>query len=148
MFSVWGPVLKCMYLGGFNEAVTANAVNNSSLVFSIQEQVEIRFIFFRRPWKCEGGDVLLAQKPNLPKLRQTTCKWHTHGQHGVDRDFYEAVGAKFALWPTPKWLWENRADGKGYNSGNFKTFTVRQWMDELEVQKNYVSGLDGTVQID
>ena len=71
-----------------------------------------------------------------------------HGQKGVEKDFYEAIQADYALWPTPKWLWENREEGKGYNSGDFKTITVREWMQELGIKRSYVSGLEGTIQID
>jgi hypothetical protein len=71
-----------------------------------------------------------------------------HGQAGVNRSFYEAVDAHFALWPTPKWLWNNQLAGKDVNSGTWKTLEVRQWMVELGIKKSYVSGLDGTIQID
>ncbi len=132
-------------LGAFNETLTHNAVNNSSLVFRVESCSKT--VLFLGDLGVRGGQYLL-KNTELDRLKADYVQMAHHGQHGVDKKFYQAVGAKYALWPTPKWLWENRADGKGYNSGNFKTFEVRAWMRELGIQKNYVSGLEGTVQID
>ena len=67
-----------------------------------------------------------------------------HGQHGVDREVYQAVHARAALWPTPQWLYElpDPAMKKTY-----ATLQVRQWMKELGVQKNYVMK-DGLVELE
>lgn len=51
-----------------------------------------------------------------------------HGQGGPDRDFYEVVRPKIALYTAPDWLWTNR-DG----TGPFKTLETRQWMRDLGV---------------
>ena len=140
-----GAGVEMRVLGAFNEAITSNAVNNSSLVFSVRS--DSKSVLFLGDLGIAGGDLLLSNT-NPEEIKADYVQMAHHGQHGVDRAFYEAVDAKYALWPTPKWLWENRADGKGYNSGNFKTFVVRQWMEELGIKRNYVSGLEGTVQID
>ena len=132
-------------LGGFNENITQNSVNNSSLVFRVESKSKT--ILFLGDLGIKGGKVLL-NKIDAKFVKADYVQMAHHGQQGVDKDFYKAVDADYALWPIPKWLWENRADGKGYNTGNFKTFEVRVWMDELGIKTNYVSGLDGTVQID
>ncbi|MFH6603066.1 ComEC/Rec2 family competence protein [Maribacter algicola] len=140
-----GKGVQLRVIGAFNESVVQNAVNNSSMVFRVESKS--KSVLFLGDLGIAGGRTLLANvDPDLVKADYVQMAHH--GQHGVDRDFYKAVSAKYALWPTPKWLWENRADGQGYNTGNFKTFEVRVWMDELGIKKNYVSGLDGTVQID
>ena len=62
---------------------------------------------------------------------------------GVDIDFYRAVQPRFCLWPTPDWLYDNDS-GIGKGSGPWATLTVRQWMDELNVEGHFISayGLD------
>ena len=51
-----------------------------------------------------------------------------HGQGGPNRDFYEIILPKIALYTAPDWLWTNR-DG----TGPFKTLETRRWMQELGV---------------
>ncbi|MGB5554802.1 MAG: MBL fold metallo-hydrolase [Flavobacteriaceae bacterium] len=140
-----GAGVEMKALSGLNESIISNAVNNSSLVFSIRSLS--KSVLFLGDLGSLGGKTLL-EKTDPAQLKTTYVQMAHHGQAGVDREIYEAVKAEYALWPTPKWLWENRADGKAYNSGNFKTFVVREWMEELGIKKNYVSGLDSTVQID
>jgi hypothetical protein len=47
------------------------------------------------------------------------------------------VNPKYCLWPTPKWLWDND-QGNGKNTGPWKTLEVRSWMENLNVEKNYI----------
>lgn len=128
-----------------NLEIVQNAINNSSLVFKISSKS--KSILFLGDMGRQGGQKIL-ESSNVEKLKSDYVQMAHHGQHGVEKEFYEAVEADYALWPAPIWLWENRADGKGYNTGNFKTFVVREWMQELGIRKNYVSGRDGTIQID
>jgi len=137
--------VRMSVLNAFNENITQNAVNNSSLVFTLESAS--KKILFLGDLGVKGGSDLLARTDSLV-LKSNYVQMAHHGQQGVDKAFYKAVEAEYALWPTPKWLWENRADGQGYNTGNFMTFEVRAWMDELGIKTNYVSGLDGTIQID
>lgn len=142
---VLGEGVKMKVLSAGNFEITDNAINNSSLVFKIKSKS--KSVLFLGDMGRNGGDKIL-QTTAPEDLKADYVQMSHHGQHGVEKEFYEAIQAKYALWPTPGWLWENRADGKGYNTGNFKTLVVRRWMDELGVLKNYVSGLEGTVQID
>lgn len=128
-----------------NPDIVQNAINNSSLVFKISSKS--KSILFLGDMGRQGGHKILESSAR-EKLKADYVQMAHHGQHGVEKEFYSAVEADYALWPTPIWLWENRADGKGFNTGNFKTFVVREWMQELGIRKNYVSGRDGTVQID
>ena len=76
--------------------------------------------------------------PYAKRLASDYVQMAHHGQNGVDKDFYKAVAAKYALWPTPRWLWDVDS-GKGKGSGPWKTLEVRAWMKELGIEKNYVS---------
>ncbi|NHF59080.1 MBL fold metallo-hydrolase [Flavobacteriaceae bacterium TP-CH-4] len=125
--------------------ITWNAINNSSLVFKISSKSK-SILFLGDMGPLGGKKIMEITAPE--KLRADYVQMAHHGQEGVDKEFYRLVGAKYALWPTPEWLWNNRADQKGYDTGNHKTLSVRRWMEELRINKNYVSGLEGTVQID
>ena len=37
--------------------------------------------------------------------------------------------------------------GDGFNTGPYGTITTRRWMEDLSVKGNYVSGVDGLVEI-
>jgi beta-lactamase superfamily II metal-dependent hydrolase len=137
--------VQMQVFGGLNERIVTNAINNSSMVFKIT--AKSKSVLFLGDLGLEGGGVILNLF-SADQLKADYVQMAHHGQNGVDKAFYQAVGAKYALWPTPEWLWENRAEGKEFNSGIYKTLTVRRWMDELKIKRNYVSGLEGTVQID
>jgi len=138
-----GVLLKI--LGDKNPNILTNLVNNSSLVFQIKSKSKT--VLFTGDLGEEGGNDLL-HNISWEDLKSTHVQMAHHGQAGVTKEFYSKVQAKVALWPTPKWLWENNLKAKGYNSGEWKTITVRNWMNDLEVEKNLVSGLEGTIQID
>lgn len=140
-----GDGVQLKVLGVRNEEIQVNAVNNSSLVFRVSSHS--KSVLFLGDLGVEGGNKIL-QGNNIGELRSDYVQMAHHGQEGVDRSFYEVVRADYALWPTPKWLWENRAEGKEVNTGNYKIMQVQQWMRELGIERNYVSGLDGTIQID
>ncbi len=138
-----GVTMKVLSAGNFE--ITENAINNSSLVFKISSKS--KSILFLGDMGIRGGETILLNS-KAEDLKADYVQMAHHGQSGVEKDFYNAVQANYALWPTPEWLWENRADGKGNNTGSFKTLLVREWMQELGISKSYVSGLEGTVQID
>jgi len=140
-----GDGVRMEILSAGNSEIVQNAINNSSLVFRISSKS--KSILFLGDMGIEGGQKIL-QSPAVEKLKAEYVQMSHHGQQGVDKEFYDAVQADYALWPTPNWLWENRADGKGRNTGDYKTLIVREWMEDLGITKNYVSGLEGTVQID
>lgn len=142
---VLGDGIQMDVISAGNQEIVQNAINNSSLVFKITSNS--KSVLFLGDMGSQGGQVIL-ESANVEKLRADYVQMAHHGQNGVEKEFYQAIQADYALWPAPIWLWENRADGKGYNTGNFKTFLVREWMQELGIRKNYVSGRDGTIQID
>jgi beta-lactamase superfamily II metal-dependent hydrolase len=138
-----GVVMKV--LGVRNPGIVANLVNNSSLVFQIASKSKT--VLFTGDLGVEGGDKVLINN-DLSTLRSTHVQMAHHGQDGVSKDFYAAVNAEIALWPTPRWLWENDLDAKGFNTGPWKTLIVKNWMNDLNIAQNIVAGLEGTSQID
>jgi beta-lactamase superfamily II metal-dependent hydrolase len=99
-------------------------------------------ILFLGDLEEEGGKRLLASKL-ADRLRSEYVQMAHHGNWGVGREFYAAVKAKYALWPTPGWLWDVPAD----HPRRFTTPKYRQWMRELGVEKNYVMK-DGLIRLD
>ena len=140
-----GTGVKMEVLSTLMPEITTNAINNSSLVLKISSKS--KSILFLGDQGLLGGNRIL-QTTTPKSLQADYVQMAHHGQGGVDKEFYQQIGAKYALWPTPEWLWNNRADKKGYDTGKHKTLVVRRWMDELGIEKNYVSGMDRTVQID
>ena len=69
-----------------------------------------------------------------------------HGQQGVTKEFYAVASPTVCLWPTPDWLWDNNAGGRGKNTGPWKTLETRAWMEEMGIDKHYVSK-DGLIKM-
>ncbi len=120
-------------LGIRNPEITANAINNSSVVMRVGD--EDRSVLFPADLGVEGGRKLLAG-PYRERLQADCVQMAHHGQNGVEQDFYAAVGANVCIWPTPQWLWDND-NGGGAGSGSWKTLEVRAWMDALGVRQHY-----------
>ena len=140
-----GNGVELEILGNKNENILVNLVNNSSLVFKIKS--ESKSVLFLGDLGVEGGQEILEN--TAPKLLKADyVQMAHHGQDGVAKNFYAMVNPQYALWPTPSWLWENNMEARGYNSGDWKTLIVMNWIDDLQIEKNYVSGLEGNVQID
>jgi glyoxylase-like metal-dependent hydrolase (beta-lactamase superfamily II) len=138
-----GVIMKVLHIK--NEAITFDAVNNSSMAFSVKSNNKT--VLFLGDLGVEGGQELEANfEPT--EINADYVQMAHHGQAGVDENFYLLVNPTYSFWPTPKWVWNNDPDGKGINSGTLKTFEVRQWMQDLKIKKEVVSGLDGTVEID
>ncbi|MBN2291209.1 MAG: MBL fold metallo-hydrolase [Pirellulales bacterium] len=130
-------------LGVKNPEITPNAINNSSMVMHVSGRD--KSVLFIGDLGAEGGRKLM-KTPYAKRLPSDYVQMAHHGQNGVDKDFYKAVDAKYALWPTPRWLWDVDS-GKGKGSGPWKTLEVRAWMKELGIEKNYVSA-NGLYRID
>lgn len=139
-----GEGVELRVLGSKNEEIVLNAINNSSLVFKIQSKT--KSIIFFGDLGIEGGNKLL-QNTKILDLKADYVQMAHHGQAGVGKNIYQAVQARYALWPTPTWLWENHYEEGGLIRKEWGTLIVREWMYELNVEKNIVSGF-GSVQID
>jgi len=131
MFDVDGVTVEV--LNDYDLSETGNACNNSSICFSVKAGG--RSILVTGDIGVKAGERLMRTIPE--KLRHDVVFMSHHGQHGASKEFYAAVGAKVALWPTPKWLWENDS-GTGPGSGRYVTNYVKCWMQELGVVKHHV----------
>lgn len=114
-------------------AFTEDAHNNSSAV--IRLTLAGQTVLFLADLGVKGGEKLLAMYGEA--LRSDFVQMAHHGQNGVEKDVYAAIAPKACLWCTPQWLWDNDA-GLGYNTHQWKTIFVQEWMKELGVQHHYV----------
>jgi beta-lactamase superfamily II metal-dependent hydrolase len=130
-------------LGVKNPEITPNYVNNSSIVFRVSDAH--KFVLFTGDLGVEGGQKLMKSK-YVARIASDYVQMAHHGQAGVDINFYFAVRPRYCLWPTPSWLWDNDS-GKGKGSGPWLTLSVRDWMEQMNVEKHFVSA-DGLSRID
>ncbi len=130
-------------LGVKNPEITPNYINNSSIVFRVSD--DHKSVLFTGDLGVEGGRKLMKSRYVDRRVSDYVQMAH-HGQAGVDINFYFAVRPRYCLWPTPAWLWDNDS-GKGKGSGPWLTLSVRDWMEQMNVEKHYVSA-DGLSQID
>ena len=115
--------------------IESNSINNSSVVFRLDFDNGTRVLFLGDMGPA-AGERLKADVP-ATDLKADIVQMAHHGQYGVNKDVYEIIAPKVAMWNAPEWLWDNDG-GSGYNTGNYKTLEVRSWMDEIGAKTNYV----------
>lgn len=126
VLDIGGVKIEC--LGRDNPEIHENIMNNQSLVLRISDGAFS--IIFLADLGIEGGDKLVSFTGD--ELKSTAVQMAHHGQNGVSKAVYEKIGAKYAFWPTPKWLWENTPYlGGEPGEGHFQTPEVIGWMKEL-----------------
>ena len=112
--------------------ITGNPINNASVVYNVS--IGNKKMLVTGDLGIEGGNRLLELCPD--KLKADIVVLAHHGQNGVNKAFYEAVHPSIAIWPTPRWLWEND-NGGGPGSGPWRTNYVKCWMQDLGVKRQY-----------
>lgn len=126
--------LKIEILKICSPEITENAGNEQSMVlkFSTNETS----ILFLGDIGTVGSNWLIENQKD--KLKSDIVQMSHHGQNGASEELYKIIMPEICLWPTPEWLWNND-NGGGYNSGNWETLETRNWMENLNVGKHYVS---------
>lgn len=103
-------------------------INNQSIVLKISDG-DFKLLILG-DLAVEGGEKLLRNHRN--DIQCDAVQMAHHGQKGVDKTVYEAIGATYAFWPTPTWLWENRwPTSTEPDLKDLKTFEVRKWAEDL-----------------
>ena len=128
-------------LGIKNPEITENPGNEQSMVFTINTK-KTKLLILGDAGVKSSEKLLNTQKE---ELKSDIVQMAHHGQQGVTKELYKAVNPGICLWPTPKWLWNNDI-GQGVNSGPWKTFETREWMQELNIKKHYIAK-DGDITI-
>lgn len=133
--------LNIEILGIRNPEIKENTGNNQSMVFKIW--VNNKSILFLGDTGEESSKKLIESNGN--KLKSDIVQMAHHGQAGATEEVYKLVDPKICFWPTPDWLWNNDS-GTGEDSGPWKTKEVRQWMQQIGVDKHYTAK-DGDITI-
>lgn len=120
-------------LGISNPEIISNAINNSSCVFRVTETFPDGTCFkimILGDLGIEGSNKLLGLY-RQEELKADMVQMAHHGQNGATRQLYETVAPRYALWPTPDWLFTNTVKPSEPGKGPWKTLEVRSWMEEL-----------------
>ena len=125
-----------------NPEITANYINNQSVVYKISTK-DSSALFLGDLGEA-GGEKLLHLNGN--KIDSDIVQAAHHGQKGVAQDVYQTISPQICLWPTPAWLWNNQPPNAAYNSGPWTIMETRKWMDCLNARN--VVGKDGYAKIE
>ena len=110
------------------EIIYSDNGNDSSMVFKFTAtDVEKSMIFLGDAYTYASKELL--EEPQ--KLESYAVQMSHHGQNGVTKEVYDAINPKICFFNAPEWLYNND-NGNGYNSGNWKSITVREWMEEKQ----------------
>ena len=134
--------IKAEILGIKNPEITENAGNEQSMVIKF-DTGKTSFLVLGDTGTQSSEKLIKTQKE---KLKSDIVQVAHHGQAGATEELYKIINPQICLWPTPTWLWNNDA-GSGENTGEWKTFETRKWLENLNVEKNYI-GKDGNQVIE
>ena len=109
--------VKIDVLQTWDPADGTSNLNDTSIVlrFTIGEQT----VLFLNDLGNIGGRRLLATYGDA--LKSDIVQMAHHGQGGVNKDVYKAIGANVHLWPTPIWVWNNA-------NKTYQIDEVREWL--------------------
>ena len=93
-------------------------VNGSSLV--IKMRVDGQSVMFLGDLDKTSGKFFL-EETDKDVLKADIVKMAHHGNWAVEKDVYDAIGAKVHLFPTPLWVWNK-------NNASFDIDKVREWV--------------------
>ncbi len=133
--------IKVEVLGVKNPEITENAGNEQSMVVKFQLG-ETSLLILGDTGEKSSEKLLMTQRE---KLKSDIVQVSHHGQAGATKELYEQIRPTTCLWPTPDYLWNND-NGTGENTGTWKTFETRGWMEELEVKEHLIEK-DGDITI-
>lgn len=105
-------------------------INDTSMVFRVT--LEGQTVLFLGDSNISQGNRLLEKYG--ARLKCTAVQMSHHGQNGTSREVYENAAPEVCLWPTPIWVYENKA-------GIYQTTEVRRWMTEMGIKHHFVAGL-------
>ena len=133
--------LNVEILGIRNPEITENAGNEQSMVIKFDTGNTTLLIL---------GDTGINSSKKLlenqkERLKSDIVQISHHGQKGATEQLYKTINPEICLWPTTQWLWNNDV-GSGENTGPWKTFETREWINKLNVKKNYIAK-DGDITI-
>lgn len=133
--------IKAEILGIRNPEITENAGNEQSMV--VKFYIDKKSLLILGDTGTNSSKKLLETQKE--KLKSDIVQMAHHGQKGATQELYEVINPKICMWPTPGWLWNNDA-GEGIDTGPWETMETRRWIENLNVEKNYVA-IEGDIKI-
>ena len=141
------------FLYSYHEGLTANLMNDSSLVFKVT--TKNKTVLFLGDLGPDGGDVLFRESRHL--LKSDICQMAHHGHMNVSMEVYAEILPEACLWCCADWLYDEPevpkylADVEKLRRMKrirmYGTAVTRKWMDLLGVKTHYVTK-DGTHRIE
>lgn len=104
--------------------------NDASMTFKFTTTDTNKSLIFLGDSYVYASEELLEENAEI--LKADAVQLSHHGQNGCLKEVYDAISPQIAFFNCPKYLYDND-NGGGYNSGNWQTPKVREWMEELEV---------------
>ena len=141
------------FLFSYHEGLTANLMNDSSLVFKVT--APNKTVLFLGDLGPDGGDVLFRESRHL--LKSDLCQMAHHGHMNVGMEVYAEIMPEACLWCCADWLYDEEEVPKYLKDVEklrrmkrirmYGTAVTRKWMDILGVKTHYVTK-DGTNRIE
>ena len=114
-----------------------NFANDTSIVYKVETKKEN--ILFTGDIGDERSEELLADEYFKKEISDcTVVQMSHHGNWGATKNFYNSTSAKYLLYPTPLWLWDNNR-GEGKHTSFWTTLETREWMRDMNALKSYTS---------
>ena len=135
--------IKCEILRVANPEVTGtDNGNETSMVFKLTDTVVDKSILFLGDAFNKVSEELLLE-PEM--LKSYAVQMAHHGQNGVTKEVYDAINPSVCFFNCPEWLYNND-NGGGYNSGDWNSIIVREWMEEKNTTNILAFEGDQTIQ--
>ncbi len=117
------------------QAYTNNFGNNTTVVVRLNTPAED--VLFLGDAGVELGEYLLGIEANVRGC--AIVQLAHHGQNGVNKAFYRAIGSKIWLYSCPEWLWTGNVDFKYFTNASLDIENVREWSRDLNVIYKLIS---------
>ena len=140
------------FLFSYHQALTANLMNDSSLVFKITTPEKT--VLFLGDLGPDGGDLLFRESRHL--LKADIVQMAHHGHMNVSMEVYAAIAPEACMWCCADWLYNEPEVPKYLSDADrlfrmgrirmYGTAVTRRWMEQLGVKTHYVTK-DGTQTI-
>lgn len=99
------------------DASDGDFINCNSLV--LRARIGDQSVLFLNDLGAPAGERLLRRYGSA--LKSDFVQTAHHGQNGVQREVYDAIGGRYYLWTTPLWVWNNTTD--------FAIGDTRRWVN-------------------
>ncbi len=136
--------IECDIIRVANPAITdSDNGNEASMVFKLTaKDVQKSIIFLGDAYIRASGELL--QKKD--RLSSYAVQMAHHGQNGVTEEVYDCIKPSVCFYNSPEWLYNND-NGSGYNSGDWKSLEVQNWMKKYNTTDYIAYKGDVVVQL-